>query len=752
MNAIVNCSRRSALKAIGAAGGLVLGTRLIPGTFKFASAAGETTLTPNVFVAIAKDGTVTLFAHRSEMGQGIRTGLAMLLADELEADWARIKVEQADGDAKYGDQYTDGSRSIVKNYQRLREFGATARLLLEQAAAKQLGVAVSEVKAQNHKVVHAASGKSLDYGELVETAATMPVPDVKTVTLKDPKDFRYIGKEMPGVDLHDMMMGAAKYTIDIRLPGMKYASVERCPVVLGKFASYDASETLKVPGVEKVVEIPPPTKPVMFKPLGGIAVVATNSWAAMEGRSKLKVTWDLGENAGYNTEAARKEMEATASKPGDRFRSNGNAETAFAAGGKTLEATYYTPHFVHAPMEPPGAVANVQGDKVEVWSSTQDGQAAQAVVAEALGIDKANVISHVPLLGGAFGRKSKPDFAAEAALISRAVGAPVKVTWMREDDIKHGYYHSSSVQYVKAAVDDRGKATAWLHRSVFPPITSIFTADAAKPDSWELDFGLSDLPYDIPNIALENGPAPAHVRIGWMRSVQNVFHAFAISSFADELAQAAGRDPVEHLLELIGPPRKVDLAAAGVKQYFNYDNSTDIYPIDTGRLANVVKLVAEKSGWGTPLPKGQGRGIAAHRAFLTYVATVVHVEVSKDGKTITIPRLDMAVDAGTVVNPDRVKAQMEGANIYGMSSARFGEITAKEGRIEQSNFDDYLVARIGDAPRELHVHLVESTAPPGGVGEPGVPPFAPALCNAIFAATGKRVRSLPISKHDLSWT
>jgi isoquinoline 1-oxidoreductase subunit beta len=472
----------------------------------------------------------------------------------------------------------------------------------------------------------------------------------------------------------------------------------------------------------------------------------------MEGRRKLKVQWDLGENAGYDTTAARKEMETTASKPGDRFRSSGDTDTALAAGGKTLEATYYTPHFVHAPMEPPGAVANVQGDKVEVWSSTQDAQAAQAVVAEALGIDKANVTSHVPLLGGAFGRKSKPDFAAEAALISRAVGAPVKVTWMREDDIKHGYYHSSSVQYVKAAVDDRGKATAWLHRSVFPPITSIFTADAAKPDSWELDFGLSDLPYDIPNIALENGAAPAHVRIGWMRSVQNVFHAFAIGSFADELAQAAGRDPVEHLLELIGPPRKVDLAAAGVKQYFNYDNSTDIYPIDTGRLANVVKVVAEKAGWGKQLPKGQGLGIAAHRAFLTYVATVVHVEVSQNGKTITIPRLDMAVDAGTVVNPDRVKAQMEGANIYGMSSARFGEITAKEGRIEQGNFDDYLVARIGDAPREIHVHLVESTAPPGGVGEPGVPPFAPALCNAIFAATGKRVRSLPISKHDLSWT
>lgn len=750
MNAITNCSRRSALKAIGAAGGLVLGTQLIPGAFKFAAAGGETTLAPNVFVGIAKDGTVTLFAHRSEMGQGIRTGLSMILADELEADWKRVKVEQADGDAKYGDQYTDGSRSIVKNFQRMREFGATARQLLEQAAAKQWGVDAADCKAQNHKVVH-TSGKSLDYGELVEVAATLPVPAPDTLKLKDPKEFRYIGKEVPIVDLPDMMVGAAKYTIDIRLPGMKFASVERCPVVLGKFTKYDASETLKVPGVERVVEIPAPTKPVMFKPLGGIAVVATNSWAAMEGRGKLKVEWDLGENAGYDTAAARKEMEATASKPGDRFRSNGDATAVLAAGGKTLEATYYTPHFVHAPMEPPGAVANVQGDKVEVWSSTQDGQAAQAVVAEALGIDKAKVISHVPLLGGAFGRKSKPDFAAEAALISREIGAPVKVTWTREDDIRHGYYHSSSVQYVKAAVDDRGKATAWLHRSVFPPITSIFTADAAKPDSWELDFGLSDLPYDIPNIALENGPAPAHVRIGWMRSVQNVFHAFAISSFADELAHAAGRDPVEHLLELIGPPRKVDLAAAGVKQYYNYDNSTDVYPIDTGRLANVVKLVAEKAGWGKQLPKGLGLGIAAHRAFLTYVATVVHVDVSKDGK-VSIPRLDMAVDAGTVVNPDRVRAQMEGANIYAMSSARFGEITAKEGRIEQGNFDDYLVARIGDAPRETHVHLVESTAPPGGVGEPGVPPFAPALCNAIFAATGKRVRSLPISHHDLSWT
>jgi isoquinoline 1-oxidoreductase beta subunit len=304
---------------------------------------------------------------------------------------------------------------------------------------------------------------------------------------------------------------------------------------------------------------------------------------------------------------------------------------------------------------------------------------------------------------------------------------------------------------VKGAVDDNGKTTAWFHRSVFPPIASLFTADKATPDSWELDFGLSDLPYDIPNIALESGHARAHVRIGWMRSVQNVFHAFAVGSFADELANAVGQDPLRHLLALIGAPRTIDLAAKGVAAYFNYDGAPDKYPIDTGRLANVAQMAAEKAGWGKQLPKGQGMGIAAHRAFLTYVATVVEVDVTQDGK-LSIPRVTMAVDAGTVVNPDRVKAQMEGAVIYAMSAANFGEITAKEGRIQQSNFDSYKVARITNAPREVNVHLVESTALPGGAGEPGVPPFAPALCNAIFAATGKRLRSLPVSQHDLSWT
>lgn len=751
MTRILNVSRRSVLKGLGATGGLVLGLKLAPAGSLAARASGKTALVPNLFLAIDKSGTVSIICPRAEMGQGIRTGLPMIIADELEADWSRIRVEQAVGDKKYGDQNTDGSRSVVANYTRMREAGAAARQMLEQAAAKQWGVDPAECRAANHRVVHAGTDKTVDFGELVETAAALPVPAPETLRLKDPKDFRYIGKEVPIVDLDDMVHGRAIYAIDVTLPGMKYASVERCPVVLGRMASYDASEALKVPGVERIVEIPAVTKPVLFKPLGGIAVVASNSWAAMEGRRRLKVEWDPGENAAYDSAAYRKAMEETAGREGDRVREEGDVDGAFATADKVVEATYYSPHFVHAPMEPPGAVAHLHDGMCEVWACVQDPQATKATVAEAIGLDPAKVVSRVTLLGGAFGRKSKPDFAAEAAFLSKEVGAPIKITWMREDDIRNGYYHSSSVQYVKAALDAEGRPQAWLQRSVFPPIESTFTADASKPAPWELDFGLTDLPYAIPNLRIESGEAPAHVRIGWLRSVQNIFHAFGTSSFADELAVAAGRDPVDYLLALIGEPRQVDLAAHGVAAYSNYGAPIDLYPIDTGRLANVVKLAAEKAGWGRALPKGQGLGIAAHRSFLTYVATVVHVDVGKDGR-VSMPRIDMAVDAGTVINPDRVRAQMEGATIYGMSAACYGEITTRAGRVEQSNFDTYPVARMDNAPREVHVHLVASDAPPGGVGEPGVPPFAPALCNAIYAATGKRIRDLPLVRHDLSWS
>lgn len=748
MLSIRNLSRRDFVKSAAATtGGFVLGAKLATARKAFAAAAE--TFEPNVFIKIARDGVVTLMAHRSEMGQGSRTGLPQILADELEADWSRIVVEQAEGDAKYGDQYTDGSRSVVKNFDRMREFGATARTMLEQAAANEWGVEVSQCQARNHQVLRKDTGAALDFGDLAAAAAELEVPPPESLTLKERKDWRYIGKSVPIVDLHDMTHGAAVYGIDMTLPGMKHASIERPPVLLGTVKSYDDSEALKVPGVEGVVQIPVPQEPLGFQPLGGLAVVASNTWAAMEGRKKLKVEWQEGANAAYESSAYRKTLEGATKTPGDIRRMHGNIEAAFKAAGKVVEATYYSPHFVHAPMEVPAALASVHDGKCEVWACCQDAQALRSTVAGAIGMDEANVTARVALLGGAFGRKSKPDFGAEAAIVSKAVGAPIKVTWTREDDVRNGYYHAAAAQYVRAALDDQGKTMAWHHRTVFPPIMSLFQPGQKKPGTWELDFGLTDLPYDVPNLCIESGEADAHVRIGWKRSVQNIFHAFAVNSFTSELAAAAGRDHRDYVLDLIGTARHIDLAKGGVEDYFNYDNSLETYPIDTGRLANVLKLATEKAGWGRQLPARSGMGLAVHRSFLTYVATVIEAAVSKDGK-LSVPRVVMAVDAGTVVNPDRVTAQMEGACIYGMSAAVFGAITAKAGRVQQSNFHDYPVARMSDAPKEIEVHIIESEAPPGGVGEPGVPPFAPALCNAIFAATGKRIRALPVIQHDLS--
>jgi isoquinoline 1-oxidoreductase subunit beta len=396
-------------------------------------------------------------------------------------------------------------------------------------------------------------------------------------------------------------------------------------------------------------------------------------------------------------------------------------------------------------MEPPVALADYRDGKVTVWTCTQSPQAVQETIGEMLGIPKENVTCHVTLLGGGFGRKSKPDYAAEAAVLSKATGKPVKVVWSREDDIKFGYYHAVAAMYMKAALDDKGKPTAWLQRSVFPPIGSTFALDTTYGDGGELGQGWTDLPFDLPNHRVENGSAVNHVRIGWFRSVANIYHGFAAQSFANELAHAAGRDSVEYLLELIGPPRIVDVKATA-PDYDNYGGSPTEYPLDTARTRRVVELAAEKSGWGKrKLGKGAGMGIAVHRSFLTYVATVVEVEVDDQGE-VKIPAVFTAVDAGVVVNPEATRAQFEGAAVFGTSIVRSGSITAKNGVIEQSNFNDYPVARMNEAPYKTSVYIVDSDAPPAGVGEPGVPPFAPAVCNAIFAATGKRIRELPLSK------
>lgn len=744
MKLIENVSRRGFLQGSLAAGVFVLSARFVPEPLWAAEAEASATIQPSLWMAIASDGTVTIVAHRSEMGCGSRTALPLIVADELDADWAKVKLDQAIGDPKYGDQDTDGSHSVRSFFTQMRQVGATGRAMLISAAAAQWNVSPKECSTEPHFVVHRASGRKLGYGELAAAAAKLLVPKTEDVPLKARSAWRYIGKEGNSLfDLPDIVTGKAIFGMDATMPGMVYASIEHPPVLGQKIKSYDDKAALKVPGVKKTLAIDTFKPPHQFQPLGGVAVIADNTWAAFKGRRNLKIEWESSPHSVYNSDQFRKTLEATSRQPGKVARNVGNVDAEFAKGGKIIEAEYYTPHLAHASMEPPVAVAEYRDGKVRAWAPTQNPQAVQDTVATVLGIKKEDVTCHVTLLGGAFGRKSKPDQVAEAAVLSKKLGKPVKVVWTREDDIRFDFFHSVAAMYMKAAIGPDGKPTAWLQRTVYPPINSTFDVAATYADD-EMGLGWNNLPFDIPNHRAENGPADYHVRIGWLRSVANVYHAFAIHSFADELAKAANKDSVQYLLELIGPPRIVNLE-------YKEDEADEKqnYPLDTARLRRVVEIAAERSGWGKrTLGKGHGLGIAAHRSFLTYVATVVEVEVDNKGQ-VHIPGVWTAVDAGTVVSPDNVRNQFEGAAVFGTSLALFGEITATNGVINQGNFNDYQIARMNRAPRHVDVQIVASDAPPAGVGEPGLPTFAPALCNAVFAATGKRVRELPLSKTGL---
>jgi isoquinoline 1-oxidoreductase beta subunit len=754
---IENVSRRTFLVGAASVSGLALAAHILPLRAQEAKKEAQkfgadamphgTVNDPRIFVSIANDGTVTIVCHRSEMGQGVRTGIPLILADELEADWSRVKIAQAPGDeAKFGNQDTDGSRSTRHFMKPMRECGAAARMMLEAAAAKRWGVDPGQVTAQNHEVLHKASGRKLGYGELAADAGAMPVPTADTLRLKDPSQFRYIGKDTPIVDGFDITTGKAMYGTDTRLPGMKYAVIARPPVYGGKVKSVDSAEAMKIPGVEKVVQIEGAPPPSAFLPLGGVAVIAKNTWAAIQGRDALKIEWEDGPNRAYDSKLYEEELRKTARKPGKVVRKEGDADAAYAGAATKLEAEYYIPHLAHATMEPPCATARIAGGKCEVWTSVQSPQAARDLVAKRLGISPDNVTVNVTLLGGGFGRKSKPDFAVEAAILSHEMGgAPVKVQWTREDDIHHGFYHTVSVERIEAGLDAAGKPVAWRHRSVAPSIASLFGPDPKHQMDLEMGMGLVDVPFDVANVQIENGEAAAMTRIGWFRSVSNIPRAFAIQSFVAELAAAAKIDQKQALLAMIGPPRIVDPRKSLTGELWDYGENFDVYPIDAGRLRRVVELVAEKAEWGRTMPPGHGLGIAAHRSFVTYIATVVEVAVDDKGN-VSVPRVDVAVDCGPHVNPDRIRSQIEGAMVMGMSLAMKSEITYKNGRVEQANFDDYEVARIDESPRDTRVHIVPVSfdVPPGGVGEPGVPPFAPALANAIFAATGKRIRTLPI--------
>ena len=726
---LTSLDRRTFLKATGLAStGLVL-QATIANDVLASPHPGKAALALNVFVSIELDGKVNIIAHRSEMGQGIRTSLPQIVADEMEADWRKVTIVQAIADEKYGNQDTDGSRSVRTFFQTMREIGAAAKLMLRQAAAQSWQVKLEECIAINHTCKHLPSGRVLSFGDLAERAAALPAPDPKNLSFKAKKDYNYIGKPLAIVDLPAMVSGGTQFGIDTALPGMVYASIERSPVMGGKVKSYDASAALKIKGVLQIVPILGGITPAAFNPHAGVAVVATNTWAAQQARKQLKIEWDLGPHSSFDSAQDLQDM--AAGKLGERktLTAQGDTDTAFNTAARVVDATYIVPHLEHATMEPPAAVATFNGDVCEVWACVQSPVRARDVIAAAIGAKPEKVIVNVTLLGGGFGRKSKPDFAAEAALIAKAVGKPVKVTWTREDAIKQGYYHASSVQTFAAALDKKDQLLGIKSCVASPTIMSLFGPDSGFLQDWEAGQGFSNLPYQIDNQLIENAHTPAHTRIGWMRSVFHINHAFGVNSFFDELARDVKQDPFVFHQRLIGKDRVVD-------------KDSD-HPFKSNRLLAVMDAVKKSCAWPQKSKPNEGWGLAQHYSFFSYVA--VATKVTLKDKSLSVDEVHIALDCGQIVNPDRVHSQMEGAVIFGLSLALYGDIEFKQGAVTQSNFHDYPLLRMDKCPKII-VTLLDSDEKHTGVGEPGVPPIAPSLTSAIVAAGGPRIRQLPINR------
>ena len=678
----------------------------------------------DAYVHVRPDGRISLIVAKSEMGQGIKTGLAMLLAEEADVDFNSVSVEQAETRPDiYAHMGTGGSGSTMEGFMPLRRAGAMVRALMITAAAQKWNVPAKECAAKKATVLHQKSSHQASYGELVEAAMKLPLPDPEKVELKDEADFELIGHATPRVDIPSKVNGSAVFGLDVRLPEMLFAVVARCPTFGGKHAHFEAAKAKAVPGVKAVFEIPALGRDMFTA--GGVVVVADSTWAAIQGRKALQIAWDHGAAAAESTSSLHTALHAGAGKAGKRIRNDGNVDAVLLNGAKRVEAIYEFPFLAHATMEPMNITVHARSGEAEVWAPTQSPDWVQRTVAKVLDLKPEKVVVHTTLMGGAFGRRYMADYPAEGAQIAKSVGRPVQLVWSREDDMTHDFYRPAACHQMKGAVDKNGRPLAWSHTIASTSIEAFWHPDAGKFEDSEVG-GAEQMPYAIPNVRLEYNHVASAVPPLWWRSVEHSFNGFAVECFIDELAAAAGRDPVQFRKTLLVKPA-------------NWKPKSEEDP-DPERLRAVMELAAEKAGWGTPLPKGQGRGIATYHSFGSYIAEVA--EVTVEGSNFKIDRMVAAIDCGQIVNPESVRAQAESAIIYGLSAAVKNEITIKNGTVEQTNFDGYDPIRISEAP-PIEVHLTQSKEDPGGMGEPALPPAAPAVANAIFAACGQRVRKLP---------
>jgi len=689
----------------------------------------------DAWVRITPDNRVTLILGKSEMGQGAMTALPMILAEELSVDWNQVKVEQAPANPKVYDHGTGGSGSVAGSWLPLRRAGAAAREMLITAAAERWSVNRDTCVAKDGGVLHGARQNFLTYGQLVADAAKLPIPDLKTVPLKNSSEFAIVGQNIPRIDAKEKATGKARFGIDARVPGMLYAVVARCPVFGGKVKSFDTTKTKGVSGVRDVITIDAVAKGAFTA--GGVVVLADNSWAAMEGRRALKIVWEEGPNITESSETLHKQFLENAAKAGKVVRNDGDADAALARSTKKVDATYEFPFAAHATMEPMNCTVEIRPDRAEAWVPTQAPQWAQDIIAGVSGLPRESVVVHTTLMGGGFGRRYQADFVMEAAQVAKATGKPVMVLWTREDDMQHDFYRPASYHKLQGALDGDGKLAAWKHFQTSTSIAAMWE-DKGEENPQNSEFGTAVfIPYETPNFRVEYTLAKSGVPRAWWRSVEHSTSGFVVESFVDELAAAAGVDPYEYRLRLIGDDRVIP----------DFANPKEGKPLDTARQKGVLKLAAEKGGWGSPVPKGVGRGIASYYSFETYTACVA--EVSIKDKAVKVNRLVYAVDCGRPVNPGGVRAQVESAAIYGLSAILHDAITIQGGRVEQANFNDYDVPRIGDTPK-TEVHVVASSEEPTGIGEPGLPVVGAAVCNALYTLTGKRIRRLPIRPEDLA--